>query len=226
MMGDNDSDRSTRSLVDTHSSQRLLRQSKATESADTNLDDELVLPQHPMERSVSLPSLLHGTTVMAASLQNSDEQDITLTSEQIKNNNKEQQIDNANVVVKLRNPKNITKSATTDDAENASSSNTGGVRIRPQSNMYRRSNAAESGYCSKESLLMLNDVERPLGGGSILPSPSSNNGDVAGSIGVSGAEKPNINSIIDRNTNKQIILAVPYSVIKDDPLVSFPSFFS
>ena len=226
MMGDNDSDRSTRSLVDAHSSQRLLRQSKATESADTNLDDELVLPQHPMERSVSLPSLLHGTTVMAASLQNSDEQDITLTSEQIKNNNKEQQIDNANVVVKLRNPKNITKSATTDDAENASSSNTGGVRIRPQSNMYRRSNAAESGYCSKESLLMLNDVERPLGGGSILPSPSSNNGDVAGSIGVSGAEKPNINSIIDRNTNKQIILAVPYSVIKDDPLVSFPSFFS
>ena len=229
MTGDNNSVRSTRSLVDSQSSNKLLRRSKATESPDAYHNDQLVLTQHPMERSVSLPSLVQGTTVMT-SLQTNSKQDITCEQIIKDNDTDEQQIDNSNVVVKLRNPKNITKSATTDDAENVNGSNSGGVRIRPQSNMYRRSNAAESGYCSKESLLMLNDVERPIGGvgGGLLLSSSSHGNTTANGIGVIGVGKPNnTNNSNDRNnqnTNKQLILAVPYSFNKDDPLVSY--FFS
>ena len=129
MTGDNNSVRSTRSLVDYHSSNKPLRRNKATESPDANHNDQLVLT-HSMERSVSLPSLVQATTVMT-SLQTNSKQD-NICEQIIKDNNTaEQQIDNSNVVVKLRNPKNITKSATTDDAEYVNGSNSGGVRIRP-----------------------------------------------------------------------------------------------
>ena len=195
MTGDNDcyvGDRSTRSLVDVHYSQHLLR--GAADPAE-----ELTTPLQQMERSVSLP-LLPQSTSPILSVQKGDE-DTNLTSDPSYQQSTDVQEDSSNVVVKLRNPKTNNK-----DVANSA----GGVRVRPQSNMYRRSNAAESGYCSKESLLMINDGERSVAGGvggSLLPSPSTG----AASVGAN-ERKP--------NNNKEFAVAVPYS-LKYDPLVSF-----
>lgn len=98
--------------------------------------------QNQMERSMSLPSLLQ-TELEAKNAQ---------TCEDLPHGDEEEVDDeDERNGVKLRQPNGKRDL----------------VRLQPQTSIYRRSNAAESGYCSKESLL-ISEAEKTL------PSPIKN----------------------------------------------------
>ena len=248
MMGDSDTNhRSTRSLVDSKSSHKHYQIQQEHQHIQTVSGlEEKVLPEPQMERSVSLPSLLQNDTVLLSQhhklpqhqkheVEQEEEDEeatiIDINQPDIVTNKQSLVEDQEQVVVKLRNPKlgeSSTSSKMTGNVSPGGVSNAGGARLRPRSNIYRRSNAAESGYCSKESLLMVNDVERfsPLGEGSSPPSPVGGDSNLTNplttdtlSITSTSTLVSSTNNATDVDAPKQFIVEVPYS-LKKDPLES------